>query len=416
MPVGLRTVRRQPQWERVSVHAAWLGTGAGSIALCWGEENQLHADRTEKPLRVVLVSTQRGWHGGEEQGRLLLEGLRRCGLACFVLARHGAPFGRRMSEEGFPVYTFPGSGRGPVAWWQIRRHLRRLHPDVLHYNDPHAITAGGVPAWGLPIPARIASRRVDFPVRNTIRYRLLADCVLCVSQAVARTCRQSGIPERLLHVVYDGVDPRRIASGNRHRGRQALGAGSDRTVLLTVAQLTDCKGHRYLLEAMPAVVQRHPNVLLALAGDGELTCKLQQLADQLGLQEHVRFLGFRNDVPDLVHAADLFVLPSYREGLCSTLIDVMLAQRPIVATTAGGIPEVVGDGTTEPSTAWLVPPRDSEALARAILHVLTHPQEVSARCKLALERAEQRFTAETMIDRTLHHYRQVLAEKQSGNR
>lgn len=375
------------------------------------EGRPLHSDHTEKPLRVVLVSTQRGWHGGEEQGRLLLQGLRSRGVECHVLARRGGPFGTRMSQEGFPVYPFAGSGRGPMVWWGIRRRLRQLRPSVLHYNDPHAITAGGVPAWGLAVPARVASRRVDFPVRSTIRYRLLADCVLCVSQAVAQTCRRSGIPQRLLQVVYDGVDPSRIAAGNRGRGRAALEVGNDRTVLLVVAQLTDCKGHRYLLEAMPAIVRERADVLLALAGDGELTGWLRQLADRFGLQGHVKFLGFRHDVPDLIHAADLFVLPSYREGLCSTLIDVMLARRPIVTTTAGGIPEVVGDGVTEPSTAWLVPPQDSGALARAVLHVLAHRHEAAARCELAAKRAAQRFTAETMIDSTLQTYRRVLSQK-----
>ena len=90
------------------------------------------------------------------------------------------------------------------------------------------------------------------------------------------------------------------------------------------------------------MIQRVPNAVVALAGDGELRETLEQQAAQLGVQSHVRFLGFRNDVYDLIHAADLFVLPSHKEGLCSTLIDVMLAERTIVATTAGGIPDLVG--------------------------------------------------------------------------
>jgi len=360
---------------------------------------------------MVLVSTQRGWHGGEEQGRLLLWGLRRRGIRCHVLARRAAPFARRMEQEGFPVTTFPGGGRNLPAWWLVRRRLRRLRPDVLHYNDPHAITAGGVPAWGLGIPARVASRRVDFPIRSTLRYRLLADCVLCVSRAVAETCRTSGLPDSLLQVVYDGVDPARIASGQRCRGRALLEVDDSRIVIVTVAQLTECKGHRYLLQAMPAVLARHPHVLLALAGDGKLARPLRQLAEQLGVHRQVKFLGYRHDVPDLICAADLFVLPSYQEGLCSTLIDVMLAGCPIVTTTAGGIPEVVGDGRSEPSTAWLVPPQDSQALAKAICYALEHPEQRTARCRLAQERARQRFAADAMIENTLQVYRQLLARK-----
>ncbi len=167
----------------------------------------------------------------------------------------------------------------------------------------------------------------------------------------------------MLRVVHDGVDPARVRAGDRGRGRRSLALTDDQALLLTVAKLTDHKGHRFLLDALPAVIQKVPNVVVALAGDGELRETLQQQAEQLGVASHVRFLGYRDDVPDLIQAADLFVLPSHMEGLCSTLIDVMLAGCPIVTTTAGGIPDLVGgESATEP-VAWTVPPR-SQGIGR----------------------------------------------------
>jgi L-malate glycosyltransferase len=127
------------------------------------------------------------------------------------------------------------------------------------------------------------------------------------------------------------------------------------------------------------------------------------------VQSHVRFLGFRNDVYDLIQAADLFVLPSHLEGLCSTLIDVMLASRTIVTTTAGGIPDLVA--AEEPggeAVAWTVPPRDPEALAGAILRALASPQDCLEMQQRARRRAEERFTAESMVDATLAVYREML--------
>ena len=263
-----------------------------------------------------------------------------------------------MTADGFETVAFAGGGRSPAALWHIRRALRRLRPDVLHYNDSHAMTAAGSAALGLHVPLRIAARRVDFPLRSPRPYRWFCDRVVCVSQAVRQVCRAGGLPEAMLRVVHDGVDPTRIRSGDRLRGRQSLALTNDQPLLLCVAKLTDHKGHRFLLEALPAVIQRLPKVVLALAGDGELHETLRRQAEQLGLLPHVRFLGFRHDVPDLIHAADLFVLPSHLEGLCSTLIDVMLAGRPIVTTTAGGIPDLVGrDESGGEPVAWLVPPR-----------------------------------------------------------
>ncbi len=103
-------------------------------------------------LTVALVSTQRRWHGGEEQARLLAVGLRQRGWRCVIFARRGGDFAERMAAEGFETVAFAGGGRSPAALWQIRRALRRLRPDVLHYNDSHAMTAAGLAALGLHVP------------------------------------------------------------------------------------------------------------------------------------------------------------------------------------------------------------------------------------------------------------------------
>jgi glycosyltransferase involved in cell wall biosynthesis len=227
---------------------------------------------------VAIVSTQRHWHGGEEQARLLAVGLRRRGSRCVVFARQNGDFARRMAAEGFEVIAFAGGGRSPVALWQIRRGLQRLRPDVLHYNDSHAMTGAGLASLGLRIPARIAARRVDFSLRSPRPYRWFSDRVICVSKAVAEVCRRDGLPDGMLHVVHDGVDPARVASGDRLRGRKSLALADDSRLILCVAKLTDHKGHRFLLEALPSVVRQWPKVVVALAGDGELQESLRQQA------------------------------------------------------------------------------------------------------------------------------------------
>lgn len=380
-------------------------------------------------LTVALVSTQRRWHGGEEQERLLAEGLRRRGCRCVVIARRGGMFAERMATEGYEVETFPGGGRSPAAIWRIRRILQNIRPDVLHFNDSHSIDAAGIASLGLRVPLRTAARRVDFPIRSPRRYRWFCDCIICVSNAVADTCRRGGIPQPLLRVVHDGVDPARAKSGDRTRGRDSLQLADGQTLLLTVATLAENKGHRFLLEAMPEVLRKTPNTVLALAGDGELLEPLRQQAERLGIGSHVRFLGFRDDVYDLIHAADLFVLPTYKEGLCSTLIDVMLSGRPIVATTTGGIPDLLGrradcepvqDSVSETDSrqpsppvplpngegsddtvAWLVPPQDSRALAQAVVEALNSPEQAAAYQRRALQRAEQLFIADRMVNATM---------------
>lgn len=366
----------------------------------------------EQGLTVAFFSSAQAYGGGEEQLRLLATGLRCRGAACVVFARRDQPLARRLQAEGFEVIPLAGKGLGLRTLWKTRQRLRCLRPDVLHYNDSHAMSLGGLAALGLSVPVRIVARRTVFPLRSRLHYRLFADRVICVSQAAAEVCRTGGLASGMLRVVYDGVDAARVASGNRRRGRDALGILDTQVLLLTVAQLTDCKGHTYLLEALPEVVRNRPEVIAVLAGDGELRGPLEAQARSLGIHRQVRFVGYRHDVPDLIQAADLFVLPSHTEALGSTLIDVMLAARPIVTTTAGGIPEVTGIGNRPGERlARTVPPRDARALAEAILSALDSPRDGQEWSDRARHRAAELFTAERMVEGTLQVYMELLERK-----
>ncbi len=360
-------------------------------------------------LTIAHVSTQRGWHGGEEQARLLCEGLRKCGHRNLVFARHDGKFAQRMQTDGFQVHPLAGSGRGLRAIWQMRSAWKSLRPDVVHFHDPHALGGGGLAAHGLGIPARIVARRVDFSIRSGWRYRRLVDCVIAVSSAVAGVCRASGVPNEKIRVVHDGVDPRRTRSGNRQRGRKSVDIPDDAALLLTVATLTDHKGHRFLIEAMRSVVDvLGDKVRLILAGDGELRPGLEAHRDLWCAKSSIDFLGYRDDVPDLLKAADLFVLPSHMEGLCSTLIDVMIARTPIITTTAGGIPDLVGRRDGDGAVAVLVPPKDPPALAAAILAALADRNALRSMVDRAEARALRFFTDEQMVEGTLRVYREFV--------
>ena len=363
-----------------------------------------------KRLTTIHVSTQRGWHGGEGQARLLVRGLTARGHRCVIFARDGGAFVERMGSEGFEVERIAGSGRGIRAMLHTRRLLRALRPDVIHFHDPHALSGAGLAAWRLPIAARIASRRVDFPIRSTWRYLHLADRIICVSQAVADVCLGCGLDASQVRLVHSGVEPARGRSGDRQRGRKSLGLSDDVIALVCVATLTDHKGHTYLLRAMPAVLKQFPRAQLLLAGDGDLRGALEAEAKSLGIVESVQFLGYRTDVPDLLKAADLFVMPSHMEGLCTSLLDVVFARAPIVACAAGGIPEILGQHAIDgPPVGRLVAPSDPAALAQGIVDSLTNPAELRARIDRAERRAERFFTADRMVENTLAVYREVLA-------
>jgi glycosyltransferase involved in cell wall biosynthesis len=358
-------------------------------------------------LKLLFVSTERNWHGGEEQLRLLVVGATAAGHECLVAARDGSICADRMRATGASVLMLPYAIRGPRSIWRLRRTVRHFRPDVIHANDPHALSLQWLATWRLSVPARIGSRRVLFPIAGTRKYRAGCDRIVCVSHAVAAVCRQSGIPVGMLRVVHDGVDPARVQAGDARRGRLALGLTDNVPLVLCVAQLAPYKGHRYLLAAMPAVVKAHPRAVLALAGDGPLGDELKAQSRALGLEGAVRFLGYRTDVPDLVQACNVFVLASPEEGLGTSVLDAMFADRPIVAADAGGIPEMLHDDAGA-VCGWLAAPRDPDSLARGIKEALASPDQSARRAAIAKSWALREFTAATMVQRTLDVYAELL--------
>ena len=364
----------------------------------------------ESPLTVAVVSTQDKWYGGEEAIYLLAQGLRSRGHHLHIIGRRNGLLAQRMKREGFAVAEFAGNGRNPLALWQIRRELRRIKPDVLQYNDSHAVTAAGLAAWGLGIPVRIAMRHVAWPIRSPRRFRAFADRIVCVSNAVAEVCRGVGFSSEMLRVVFAATDPERVRGGDRRQGRAAAGVADDKTMILVVAGLNENKGHTFLLEAMPAVLRRHPNARLILVGDGTQKEPLQLQAKQLGIDAQVRFLGYRQDIPDLIQAADLLVLPSLVEGLGMAVIDAMFAGTPVVATATGGVCDITGSNTTERNAvAWIVPPGNGPLLASAIVESLDSPEQRNLRADRARQRVEQFFTPDRMVDGMIAVYREALA-------
>lgn len=230
----------------------------------------------------------------------------------------------------------------------------------------------------------------------------LVDRVICVSVAAGASFAAAGVPPDRLAIIRNGLTetpPRR----SRAAVRAELGVDADGAVLLTVARFTAQKDHATLIEALPAVLARHPTAQLWLAGAGPLEDTVMALAETSGLAGAVRFLGLRDDVPDLLAAADLVVLPSRFEGLPLAVLEAMAAGRPVVATRIGGTDEAVADGLT----GRLVEPGAPALLAAGILALLDDPAAARACGEAGRARFHGAFTASRMADETAGLYRSL---------
>jgi len=360
--------------------------------------------------RLVTVHMDAGheWRGGQQQALYLMRGLARLGHAAHIVTPPGSPLGVAAAADGFRVHAVAMRGEWDAASaWTIAKILRRERPDVVHYHDARSAGIGSMIPRRL-LPATVITRRVDFPIGPTFLSRRKygrCDVVIAVSNRIAEICGEAGVPLDRIAVVHDGIDTARFsAHPSREDARREMGAGEEAEVIGVVAALVDHKGHRYLLEALPALRRSHPGIRLWLAGDGPLRGSLQAHAASLGVADVVTFHGQVEDVPRFLSAIDVFVMPSHLEGLCQAVIEALAAGVPAVTTSAGGLPDIIVDGTS----GLLVPPRDPAALASAISRVLE-----DSRLRQDLARSgpvrSRDFEAETMVRGTLASYERALA-------
>ncbi len=375
------------------------------------------------PLRVAVLSAQRDWGGGEQQAKLLACGLAQRGHEVLLMTPRDSRFARTALPAEIRRTAF--SSWKPAAAWQIRTAMRRFQPHVLYWNDAKAAFWGTVAGMGLKA-VRIATKRTVFPLRSVILYRRFCDIVICSSSAAMRVCQNAGLPLERMRLVYDGVSRERILQANPARGLESLrhllprAAHTPRAVyLINVGKLTPIKGHAVLIEAFRSLAAEKMNALLVIVGDGELRESLTEQIAEAGLADRAALTGFREDVPDLLAAADLFVFPSLAEGLGTSVIDAMLLGLPVVASDVGGIPELLAPmgARTDDAFGWLVPPGDSRSLAAAMAAAidLSH-QERDKRTALARSFAERHFLSDHMVENTLDVLYELLSRRIPGNR
>ena len=214
-----------------------------------------------------------------------------------------------------------------------------------------------------------------------------------------------GLPPGRIVTIPNGVDIKRFQPMPRNRRlREELAISDDAPVIGIVGRLTDQKGHVYLLRALPLLLTKSPALRCLVVGDGELREELQKFAVDLGLTEHCLFLGVRHDIPEVLAAMDLLVLPSLSEGMPYVALEGMAMGKPVVATAVNGVPELIQDGVT----GLLVPRKDPVALVKAIEIVLANPH-VAASFGLAARRlVEQTYSTERWIDQMESLYESLV--------
>ena len=321
-----------------------------------------------------------------------------------------------LEAAGIPVFSLNIRRKlpDPRPVLRLARIIRKWQPDVVHSHMVHANLLARIVRFLAPIPVLICSARsIDEGGRfREVLYRLtdpLCDLTTQVSQAgLERYVRMGAVPRHKIRYIPNGVDTERFKPNLEDRLKFRKELGVEGFVWLAVGRFDPPKDYPSMLQAFARVVHKHSNTILLIAGDGPLRKTMENLARELGIEKRTKFLGIRRDIPQLMNAADAYVMSSSWEGMPNVLLEASATGLPIVATDVGGNREIVLDGVT----GFLVPPRNPEALARTMLRIMDlSDEERKEMGKRARKHIEVKFNLDRVVDLWEILYYELLEKK-----
>ncbi|MBX7246084.1 MAG: glycosyltransferase family 4 protein [Candidatus Sumerlaeaceae bacterium] len=367
-------------------------------------------------MKILHTNFLKGWGGQSNRILVECEGLASRGHDVLLSVPPGSELAKRARARGLAVDESVryASGLRLEAFRDIGRMrtvLKRFPPDVVHLH-------GGRDSWAVAAatlwrtrPAIVRTKHNIFTIVghpfNRWLYGRFFQRIVCLSHAIIDQCVATGyISPDKLRLIPSAAEPEKfqVAPGTRERIRTELGIGADTFVVAMTGRLRPEKGHDVLLAAAPAIIRGCPNVRFLLLGSGSQKGEFQSVIGQNQLEQHIIMTGFRNDVPECLSAANLYVQPSRSEGLGTAVIEACCAGLPVVASRSGGIPDIIKDG----STGLLVDVGDAEQLATAVLRLVTDSRLRETLGRAAQEFVERNFSIPALIEKTEAVYRELV--------
>lgn len=371
-----------------------------------------------KPYVLAELAGSAGYGGGERYLELLLDHIDRSRFRPILICSEPGPFVDKMVSQHVPTHIVHLTPLfNPLAVIRLAHLLKRNAVTILQTHGARANVYGCLAARlaGVPcIVATIHNSIRDYEVSLVRRHLYLTilrvllpltNRLICVSDAIKRDVLADcpGI-ETKTTTIRNGIHQRWFSQNtDPHKIRKEWCVG-DGPTLLVVARLTNQKGHRFLIEALPGLLAEWPSLTCLFVGEGESKKTLQVLARKLGIAKACCFVGAQNNVADWYAAADVVVLPSLSEGLPFVVLEAMAMARPVIASSVNGVPEIIQDGLN----GLLVPPRNPHALERAIRSLLRDPIRAARMGKAGRQEMATAFTVDKMIHDTVRVFEEAM--------
>ncbi len=390
----------------------------------------MNSDSKQRPpLTILQVVSNLEVGGAQEVVRTLAQHFEIAGQRAVVCAFADGPLRGKIELLGIPVEIIPGPAHSVVSLPGYLSDLRRMRKALIELIDRYQVDVIQThllrsldflilslrPKRKVKIYWTFQNANFDLRPDHLKRHHWLlgpkrwahhalytggaryVDGFIAVSEDTKSSIRETmaGVPENKIRVIFNSVDLERYRRPvDRDAVRDALGIPPDAPVMIVVATFKEQKGHRFLIEAAAPVVEAFPDLRILLVGDGELRRDMEARTKAAGLENTILFLGTRSDIPELLAASDIFVLPSLWEGLAMALVEAMASCKPIIATMVSGTTQAIENE----KTGLLVPPGDPQALASAMVRVLERPEWAKQLGEAAGLKVEREFSAAKQVE------------------
>jgi len=372
--------------------------------------------RYTRRLNILQITTGTTWSGGQEQVYQLSKGLVQKGHEITLICPPGSSLGDKLEKMNLPVERIQMRGELDfLAIPQIIKVMAQKNFDLVNAHRPTAHMLAWIASILKGIPTFIVTRRVALPIRNPLsaklKYTFKVSKIIAVSQSVRQVLINSGVPPARIEVIYSGTDLERF-SPLRIDGasfRQALGLDPSLPLVGAIGNHSpqNLRGYNYFLRAAAEVIKAVPHARFIVVGEGTSCKELLTLSKNMGLANHLLFLGFRENVPELLAAIDLLVSAALTDGFSGVIREAMAMKKPVVATQVDGNRELIQDGIN----GLLVPPADANALAEKIIYLLKHRDlalDMGSKGRSVVERS---FSVQQMVENTERLYYEMVEGK-----
>jgi glycosyltransferase involved in cell wall biosynthesis len=366
-------------------------------------------------MRIAQVIDTLGWGGAQKMMVSLSSSLRdrNYDVTVISLGTEDAPFAAQLRDLDIPFICLPGNHLyDPVRFWRLVRILRQGEFNLVQTYLTYANILGGLASYfaRVPVVASLRNAGVDSRHYKPLRFALegwvlrhLAKSVLVNGYSIAEAHRER-VENITFHVIPNTVQvPRLLSKEERASVRAEITNGDLGPIVISVGRLSAPKGYPDLIEAFTSIAARFPEATLVIAGTGEMKAQLNEMIQTLGMENRIRLLGARNDIPRLLMASDVYVNSSYFEGLSVALLEAMAAGLPVVATTVGDASRLVIE-----ETGLLIQPGQPDELADALTTLLGNPKRSQLMGAAGRTHVSSQYGREEWISSFIDFYSEVV--------